>query len=231
MPILALGFDIDGTLYAESKLYRKLFFKAIPRLRLLYAFNSVRHDIRSLLKSEEYRSKNIKSIDDFHHFQAGLVAKRVGKDQGLVHKEIESFFYKAALEPFSDIPLYKGVKELLVNMKNRGLLLGALSDFPCDEKIRLMGLDSIFDVVMTSEETGFVKPDPASFALFAKRMGVDPGKILFVGNSERYDVAGSIGAGMRAAKISKQSGPSAAEFVFSDYSELSRYLEGLLSKK
>jgi len=226
MPICAVGFDIDGTLYPETALYRRLAPKALPRLRLLLAFNAVRHEIRDLLHSPEYRARGIRGVEAFHRFQSGLVAERLGRDPDRVHEEIEAFFYQAAVEPFSTIRLYPGVPELLSGLKAKGLRLGALSDFPCDEKVRLMGLSEYFDVVMTSEETGLVKPDRASFDLFVERLGVPAHEILYVGNSERYDVAGSLGAGLRAAKIDKKSRESAAEFVFSDYAELGRYLAG-----
>lgn len=230
MPILAAGFDIDGTLYAEHKLYKKLFFKAMPKFRLLHAFNSVRHELRELLLTDEYNLKKFNNIEEFHNFQAELVAKRLDRETLSVYNEIEDFFYTEAVKPFSSIPLYKGVKELLLNLKSKGLKLGALSDFPCTEKIKLMGLDGIFDVIMTSEETGRVKPDPGSFVLFAKRMGILPEEILFIGNSERYDIVGSLSAGMRAAKISKSTKPSAAEFVFSEYSELEKYINKIMQE-
>ncbi len=229
MPIRAVGFDIDGTLYAEAALYRKLLLKGLPRVRFLLAFNEVRREIRRLLSSPEYRARGIKGVEAFHRFQAGLVADRLGRDAASVHDDIEAFFYRAAVEPFSSIRLYPGVAELLSELKARGLRLGALSDFPCDEKVRLMGLSGYFDVVMTSEETGLVKPDRASFDLFVERLGVPASEILYVGNSERYDVAGSLGAGMRAAKIAKKGSDSAAEFVFSDYAELRRYLDSIIN--
>ncbi|MBU0928454.1 MAG: HAD family hydrolase [Spirochaetes bacterium] len=231
MPIRAIGFDIDGTLYAASRLYGKLFVQGVRRLRLLLAFNEVRHELRALVSSPEYRARGIDSVEKLHRFQAELTARRLGADAERTYRDIESFFYTASLKPFADIPTYPGVGALLDELRSSGLRLGALSDFPCDEKVELLGLSGKFDVSMTSEETGLVKPDRASFDLLARRLGVRNDEILYVGNSERYDVRGALGAGMRAALISRNKAvKTAAEFVFFDFADLGRYVREITRK-
>jgi len=227
MPIRAVGFDIDGTLYKAGRLYLRLFARGIRSFRLMHAFNETRHDIRRLLDSAEYRARNIQGIEAFHRLQAQLCAQRLHADPEQTHEAIERFFYAAAVEPFSSIPVYPGVMELLAELRGHGLRLGALSDFPCERKVELLGLGGMFDVVMTSEETGLVKPDRASFDLLASRLGTSPQNILYVGNSEQYDVAGALGAGMRAALITgsrRAAAKTAAEFAFSDFAQLRRYI-------
>lgn len=225
MPIRAIGFDIDGTLYRSSELYLRLFGAGFGKLRLLSAFNAVRHELRRLILSPEYRARGIESVEQLHRFQAGLTAARLGKDPEKIYQDIETFFYGAAVEPFSSIRLYPGVAELLDSLRSAGYRLGALSDFPCERKIELMGLSDKFDVVMTSEETGLVKPDRASFDLLARRLGQPNNQILYVGNSEAYDVRGALGAGMRAALISTRPGvKTAAEFSFRSFADLAGYI-------
>jgi FMN phosphatase YigB (HAD superfamily) len=143
----------------------------------------------------------------------------------VVHDAIESFFYTESLEPFTTIKPYVGVTRLLEDLRAKGLRLGAFSDFPCKRKLELLGLADSFDVALTSEETGLVKPDCAGFDLMAKRLGVASEDIMYVGNSELYDVAGALGAGMRAALITRKRFPaSAAEFTFFDFADLGRYI-------
>ncbi len=227
MPIRAVGFDIDGTLYAASRLYLRLFARGLRSFKLMVAFNDARLEIRKLLDSPEYRALDIHGVEAFHRFQAGLCARRLGTDPDRTYDAIERFFYTAAVEPFATIPPYAGVVEMLRELRSRGVRLGALSDFPCERKVELLGLGGLFDVVMTSEETGLVKPDRASFDLLASRLGVPPQHILYIGNSEQYDVAGALGAGMRAALITKSrraASGTAAEFAFGDYGHLLRYI-------
>lgn len=225
MPIRAVGFDIDGTLYPATALYHKLIGKGLPNLRFLIAFGRVRRELRALLTSPEYRARGIHTIEELHRFQAELTARRMGADPERVYHDIEAFFYTASVAPFATIDPYPGVSALLDQLRASGLKLGALSDFPCDKKVELLGLANKFDVMMTSEETGFVKPDRASFDLLAQRLGVANEEILYVGNSEPYDVKGSLGAGMRAAIISKNlSVRTSAEYAFFDFSKLGSYI-------
>jgi putative hydrolase of the HAD superfamily len=228
MPIRAIGFDIDGTLYKASDLYLKLIGKGLGKLRFLAAFAAVRRELRQLILSPEYRARGIRGVEELHRFQAGMTASRLGRDPEQVYRDIETFFYGAAVDPFSSIPPYPGVIELLDELRADGYKLGALSDFPCDEKIRLLGLGGKFDVAMTSEETGLVKPDRASFDLLAQRMGVRNDEVLYVGNSEAYDVRGALGAGMRAALIARNASvETAAELTFFDFRDLGAYIRSL----
>lgn len=225
MPIRALGFDVDGTLYPASDVYLRLFAQGLARARTLAVFSRVRKEFRRLNHSPEYRALGIRSVEGFHKYQAGLVAEALGITEAEASERIEGFFYGVSTEIFAKIRPYGGVVEALSAFKTRGLALGALSDFPCGRKLELMGLSGLFDASMTSEETGLVKPDRASFELLAARLGVQPSEILYVGNSESYDVAGALASGMRAALITKKPKPrTAAEFSFFKWADLVAYV-------
>jgi putative hydrolase of the HAD superfamily len=225
MPIRAVGFDIDGTLYPASAIYLRLLWGGLRRMKLLSAFRDVRHELRQLLKSPEYRAWKIEGMEAFHRFQSELTAAKMNRDPEAVRQEIEAFFYTTSTEVFASIRPYPGVSPLLERLRAQGYKLGALSDFPCERKLELMRLSDKFDVAMTSEETGLVKPDRASFDLLAQRLAVPNSEILYVGNSESYDVQGARAAGMRTALISRTlSVKSDADFVFYDWSVLERYI-------
>jgi len=59
------------------------------------------------------------------------------------------------------------------------------------------------DVVISVEE-GIGKPDPDIFRIAARRLGVDPGEAVMVGDSLARDVAGAKAAGMRAIWIDRK---------------------------
>ncbi|MCM0622809.1 HAD family hydrolase [Nocardioides bruguierae] len=60
-----------------------------------------------------------------------------------------------------------------------------------------LGYDAIFDTSCYSYDLGFAKPDPAFFTEAARRIGVDPGAILFIDDSIK-NVEGARDAGMVA---------------------------------
>lgn len=55
--------------------------------------------------------------------------------------------------------------------------------------LELYGLDRHVDVVVGRDTVGTVKPDPEPLVYAADRMGVPPGRVLFVGDSESDAVA------------------------------------------
>lgn len=67
--------------------------------------------------------------------------------------------------------------------------------------LRRMGLDGAFDAVITSVEVGHRKPHAAIYAAALGRMGVDPGRCLFVGDTPGPDYDGPRRAGMEARLI------------------------------
>ena len=76
-----------------------------------------------------------------------------------------------------------------------------MSDFPPEQKGEIWGVKKYCDVVLGTEQLGALKPDPYSFLEMAKMLNVEPSKILYVGNSKKYDVAGSHNAGMKCAYL------------------------------
>jgi 5'-nucleotidase len=60
-------------------------------------------------------------------------------------------------------------------------------------------LSSASKAVVISEEVGVLKPDPRLFAEAARRAGMHPAHILYVGDSLTSDVHGGVGAGWQVA--------------------------------
>ena len=58
----------------------------------------------------------------------------------------------------------------------------------------LLGVD--WDVVVTSEEAGYYKPDPRPYQLALARLDVQPGRAAFVAGSG-YDLFGTSRVGLR----------------------------------
>jgi HAD superfamily hydrolase (TIGR01509 family) len=94
---------------------------------------------------------------------------------------------------------------LLESLRSRGLKLGLVSNaFDPPELLHLylgrMGLAERLDVAVFSSEVGRRKPDPLIFRTALDRLGVEPGRALFVGDSLEADIAGAAGLGMRTVQ-------------------------------
>ncbi|MBI2380256.1 MAG: HAD-IA family hydrolase [Gammaproteobacteria bacterium] len=66
------------------------------------------------------------------------------------------------------------------------------------ELVRL-GLESYFTAQIAPADAGAAKPDAAPFLLACQRLGLEPARVLHVGDDLRYDVAGALDAGLQAA--------------------------------
>src|SRR5207249_11481728 len=83
-----------------------------------------------------------------------------------------------------------------------GIRLGVVSDAPQPQVwLRLcdLGLQHTFDAVVTFDDTGERKPDPAPFREVLRRLAVTPGEALMIGDWAERDVVGGKSLGMKTA--------------------------------
>jgi putative hydrolase of the HAD superfamily len=222
--IEGVAFDLDGTLYPNYRLNIKLIpfiFKEIP---LLAAFGRARMIIREEQKNGSFQH------DDFYKHQAEITAQILKAPAELIKEKIDLLIYKGWEPLFKKVGLFQNVLETLTALRNSGYKLGLLSDFPPEKKLEYLGLSSLWDAVYCSEYSGALKPHPLSFTKLAAQMNLPPEKILYVGNSVHYDVAGASKAGMKTAWISaiplQIPGKKAPkpDFSFSNYRQLFDYM-------
>jgi 2-haloalkanoic acid dehalogenase type II len=103
----------------------------------------------------------------------------------------------AALEAnWGLLPAWDGARELLAALRPHSRL-GVVTN--CSRALghraaALLGVD--WDVVVTSEEAGYYKPDPRPYQLALARLDVQPGRAAFVAGSG-YDLFGTSRVGLR----------------------------------
>lgn len=187
--IKAIAFDIDGTLYRNSSLYSKLVFHFVWNLSLFQKFNAVRKEMHSITEP----------LPNFLDVQAQKMAERLNCSKEEAYMAIDRISYGGLISYFERIKPCKGVVQFIKNAKEHNLKVGLLSDFPPEQKGDLWGIRPYCDVILGTEEIGILKPSSFPFEKLAEQLGVKPQEILYVGNSQKYDVEGSKGAGMKAA--------------------------------
>jgi putative hydrolase of the HAD superfamily len=212
----AIAFDLDGTLYPSWRFYMRLLPGVLLYLPMLSAFGKARGILRRRGET-----------GNFYQRQSETCAALLKGKPDFIKEKIDSLIYNSWPKHFKELKLYPHVRQTLDLFKQNGLKLALLSDFPLKEKLVNLKLDGFWDAEFCSEEIGALKPHKLPFDRLAEALNVPRDRILYVGNSLRYDIAGAKNAGLKAAHIKMQphgTGQERADFVFKDYRHLQQFV-------
>ena len=105
--------------------------------------------------------------------------------------------------------LYEESAEVLQLLRERGIPIALITNGPSGlqrGKLRAVGIEKAFDVVIVSGEHGTHKPDREIFALALAGLGTTADETLHVGDNLIADVDGARGAGLRPVWIDRGTG-------------------------
>ena len=127
------------------------------------------------------------------------------------------------------------VVRTLEDLKSQGLRLGIVSNaayLPRLMKAQLaaLGLAKYFTGLTFSSEVGVRKPHPAIYQDALAKVGIEPAKVLFVGDRVREDIQGPQSLGMRAVltrEFRQEDDPGVADFVIERLGDLPSVLNRL----
>lgn len=207
MSIKAVIFDIDGTLYPNWKMFVFSIPFFLSRPRLVSKFGKIRKEIRKT-----------RPIENFYRLQGELLGRELGisaeEAETLIREELYGRWQRifSALRPFPE------VKTVIEELRLRGIKLALLSDFPVYPKLRLLGLEGYWEAEISTEDVGYLKPNPEPFLAAAAAVEEESRDCLYVGNNYSYDVVGAKGVGMKTAHLTKRPyNNSLADFSFPTY--------------
>ena len=188
----AVIFDLDDTLidFVERKnLVIRESVKAMIDAGLDEDFEGLHRDF-----SKFYWKKGIEDQKIFQKFlrtRYGKVDYRILAHAILAYRKVNA----GLLRP------YPGAKDLLIFLRSSGYKLAILSDAPkLEAYLRLcaVGFDEYFDVILTLEDVGMLKPHSKGFVLASKRLNVSLKNCIMVGDRASRDIAGAKKLGMVA---------------------------------
>ena len=208
-PIEAVTLDLDGTLYSIRRMIFRNPFVMLPIMDVFKDLHRVRADLRGLGPFEDFRAEQARRLAERRRITVEVATR-------LVERVVDQRWMKV----FSRVRLFKGVRAAIEQLHRSEIRLGLISDYPITPKLAGMGLSDIpFAAVVNAEETGALKPHPASFQKASELLGIEPGSILHVGDREDCDVAGALESGFQAALFYRGKLPvdSRAELIFSDW--------------
>lgn len=215
MSIRAVAFDLDGTLYPSWQMALSSIHLFVFHPRLLSAFARARKEIR-----------RERPIEDFRQTQARLAASHMKVESTKAYDLIDRKMYKTWKNSFRFIRPFRGCRAAVAELKDRGYKLAVLSDFPVENKLEYLGMNSYWDLVCTSETTGYLKPNPEPFIRLAEDLRLAPEEVLYVGNSYHYDIIGARRTGMMTAHLTRNPpGDSVADVSFYRFKQLLEFID------
>jgi len=188
--VKAVFFDLDGTLYDRDELVQKLADAQ---------FTAFREELRAVDRQQFVQ--RIVDLDDHGHGDKAQLYKTVATEWSLnvsVSDRLLSHFwtsYTAHCRPFED------ARRTLDVLRGHGIKLGVITNGQTNwqqQKLNTLGIASLFDAVLISENEGVRKPDRAIFERALDRVQVQAAEAVFIGDNPEADIAGARNVGMIA---------------------------------
>lgn len=177
--IKGVVFDLDDTLFNEKE-YVKSGFKAVSN----YLHKEEAYD-----KLCEYFEVGKPAIDEY--------LKEIGKI------DVKPECLEVYRTHFPELTLKKEIRELLLDIKSRGIKLGVITDgrsIAQRNKIKALGLDKIIDDIIVTDELGgeqFRKPCDISFRIMQRKWMLPFEQMVYIGDNVNKDFQAPKQLGMK----------------------------------
>ncbi|GGN92635.1 HAD family hydrolase [Saccharibacillus kuerlensis] len=134
------------------------------------------------------------------------------------------------------ITLYKGARELIMELQDAGRLVGVITNGPPEHQLRkaeALGLQELIspELIFVSRAVRIAKPDVRLFEHVNRATETSPENSFYIGDSWRNDVVGAIDAGWTVLwfnpRLAKRETDHEPHYTAADYSEIRRIVLGL----
>lgn len=234
MSILAVGFDLDDTLYNRNQIYKKVFetmeHEIIKTGLAFETFNPIFHQ-HSEAEYELYMQGK-KTKDEYSVNRVILAYQELGfaisEEEGQYFNEL---YYLNQLK----IELSPGVVECIefLNQKNiKTFILTNGSSIGQQRKLEILGMSKYVspENFFVSGELKLSKPDPALFHYIAEKLAVPADQILYIGDNLINDVHGALQAGWQAIWLHEcaETQETTTFQVKTTFTDISKFLEACI---
>jgi len=199
MPLEAVFFDVGNTLihevpsrYAIYAHVARSHGREIDPDAMRRLMGRVHHELPDVVEGG-YRY----SDPWFRAFVRRIFGDELGLEAERVDQVTEELF--ARFEAAATFHLFPGAREVLAELRERGLVLGIVSNWSSrlPRLLRALELESAFDFVLCSADEGIEKPDRRIFQRAVERAGrLDPEACAHAGDDVDKDVRGAYRAGL-----------------------------------
>ncbi len=158
------------------------------------------------------------------------LCRRLGVENPFTREELEYLHTWSHIKAAAEVGPCPGAKEFLMMVKHLGAFVGVVSDAAPgvpEGILKALGLRHLVNEVVASGECGFRKPNPKLVEALIHRLGIEPSKIVIVGDSPR-DVALAKAIGATSVSIGFVEG---ANYVARNLFEASRIVARIVLER
>lgn len=207
--IKAVFFDLYQTLVHYDPPREEQLARIISDYGIKIAVDSLRHPI---VLADEY------IYEEHARFP---ISKRNEKEQKTLFAQYQTILLeKAGIRPTPELirhniiemqrvkfkhVLFDDVLPVLNKLRQNGTILGLISNIDSDMSTIFdeLGLSPLLQVVATSQDTGYHKPQPEIFNEAARRAEVKSSDSLYIGDQYQIDVIGAKESGMQGILLDR----------------------------
>jgi FMN phosphatase YigB (HAD superfamily) len=213
--IQGIIFDLDGTLYRTLSFFKlRFWFRLWQQTPLLKQVAPTQVWLRAGSFADQAAL--------YAAFYSEL-AKRAHCTAQYAAVWYESRFMPVFISILRRCPVRPGLVPLLEALNKSGRLLAVLSDYGAVlERLQALQIPvRHFKALLSSMECGALKPCPLPFLKAAERLGLEPNRILYIGNRADIDGMGARAAGMHFIGIKdSRINPQSAQSDFMSWPDL-----------
>lgn len=207
--IKAIGFDLGRTLVGDENIplsWKDLYKEAL--IDALHRCNSEINDSKIAIGEEILMKYNTRINYRETEVSSNKIFSEILERWALYTEEHLNIIKKAFFGYFQrNVKVYEDTLLTLKAIKERGMKVGILTDVPygMDRNLVLADIEAFkeyVDIVLTSVEVGFRKPNKQGFAALANGLAVNVNEMVFVGDEEK-DIIGANNLGIYSVLINR----------------------------
>jgi len=187
----AVVFDLDGTLIDSLDVYCKILNSALERAGLPAA----------------PRKSILRAIQEGGFIWDFVLPEQVKSQKEVVIRKLRRTIDEIYPRMFrKEVKIIEGADEILKRINECGMKIGLVTSTPrnfLEDKLyplKRAGIEELFEVIITTDDTQNKKPAADPLIKCGKRLGVNPDKIVYVGDT-RIDMQAGHAAGMKTVGV------------------------------
>ncbi|RLE94308.1 MAG: hypothetical protein DRN04_03960 [Thermoprotei archaeon] len=220
MKVHGIVFDLYGTLvYAE----KPISFEDLSSILLENGYEVYAQELRAAYLYVLFVDYPREKYSNFEEFFRKVCDRLYIKVDNESLKKIVSFYSRTRNKFFPE------VLEVLEELKNKDLKMAVVTSVPLFAIQDILSTLKKYMTVVTSRDTGCVKPNPRMFTYALSTLSLRPEEVLSVGDDYYLDLAIPRKMGMKTALVAR--GYSvipyrfSCDFILNDLKDLLRYLD------